>query len=349
MGLVDKWSRLAAFAPGLANLATQTPGLAAIARWAGGISPERELPAFAPMTFRRWFARHESAVAGDAPTVVLWPDTFTNYLHTDVAIAAVEVLEAVGYRVVVPARALCCGRPLYDYGMLDRARAYLTDVLDALAPHLHAGTPIVVLEPSCASVFRDEGPNLMSRDVAATRLAGQTQLLGEFLRAHDVQLPRLERHAIVHGHCHQKALFDLDHDRELLESVGLTLDVLSEAGCCGMAGSFGYERDKYDVSIACGEHVLLPKIRSASLESLIIVDGFSCREQIAQGTQRHGLHLAQVLQLALHHGAGGPSSLPAESAVIAARERGQRRSMVRAARGLAAAGVLAAALFAIRR
>ena len=236
-----------------------------------------------------------------APAVLLWPDTFNNYFHPATARAAVEVLEAAGYRVLLPQTNLCCGRPLYDFGMLDRAQSLLLNILDALAPEIEAGIPVIGLEPSCVAVFRDELLNLFPNDHRAQALSRQTFLLSEFLERdlnHNAPLPQLNRKALLHGHCHHKSIMKMSAEESLLHRIGI--DFQSPApGCCGMAGSFGFEHDKYDVSAAIGELELLPAVRKAPPDWLIIADGFSCREQIAQGTARHALHLAEVLKMAI--------------------------------------------------
>ena len=264
------------------------------------------MPAFAAQTFRQWFA-NQSPRNVNGPRVILWPDTFTNHFEPEVGKAAVEVLEAAGYSVELPRGGpLCCGRPLYDYGMLDLAKRQLRQILDRMRPEIEAGIPVVGLEPSCVAVFRDELLNLFPHDEDAKRLARQTFAFSEFLIQDDYIPPALEGRALLHGHCHQKALFGMKNDAELLEKLGL--DYESPAtGCCGLAGSFGYEAgDNYDVSVKAGERVLLPAVREAAKDALIITDGFSCRTQIASGTDRRALHLVQVLKMALRDG-GGPS------------------------------------------
>jgi FAD/FMN-containing dehydrogenase/Fe-S oxidoreductase len=302
-GLIHVWAELAAKAPWLVNLVTQTPGVREIAKLAAGMARERAIPAFAPFTFREWFRRREARPTPDA-TVVLWPDTFNDHFHPETAIAAVDVLEHAGFRVTIPDQPFCCGRPLYDYGLLDTAKAWLVDILAALAPAIDAGVPIVVLEPSCAAVFRDEMREILPANERAKRLSKQTFTLGEFLadRVDPAALPRLHRRAIVHGHCHHKAVIKMDADERVLKAMELDYELL-DSGCCGMAGSFGFESGHYDVSRKVGELVLLPAVRRAAAETLVIADGFSCREQIAQETDRRALHLAEVLALALRDGA----------------------------------------------
>jgi len=263
------------------------------------MAPARRIPAFAPVTFREWFMRRPPAPRANRPRVILWPDTFNNHFHPETAIAAVELLEDAGFAVEIPVAPLCCGRPLYDYGMLATAKQRLQDILGALSREIDEGIPIVGLEPSCVAVFRDELGNLVPDHARARRLGTLVSSLGEFLSAHADRLPpmTLRLKAIVHGHCHQKALFGMEGERRLLDRLGLEY-VMADSGCCGMAGSFGFERDHYDVSQAVGERRLLPQVRRAGSETLIIADGFSCREQIAQATDRVALHLADVLAIA---------------------------------------------------
>jgi Fe-S oxidoreductase len=273
--------------------------------------------------------------------VVLWPDTFNNYFLPHTAKAAVDVLENAGFRVELPQRNLCCGRPLYDFGMLDRAESLLLQILDALAPEIEAGVPIVGLEPSCVAVFRDELCNLFPRDERAHRLSRQTFLLSEFLENYKnlIPLPRLERKAIVHGHCHHKSVMKMNAEEAVLARMGLDCHAPAP-GCCGMAGSFGLEDDKYEVSMAIGELELLPAIRQAPPDWLVIANGFSCREQIAQGTDRQAFHLAEILQMALCEGPEGPAGAYPERQVVRQREAEVRANMRRT--GLALAGVATA-------
>jgi Fe-S oxidoreductase len=300
MGMIMVHARLASKAPRLANALVRAPGLGALLKRVGGISPRRELPPFADETFQAWFARRGTVNPAGDP-VVLFPDTFNQFLHPEPMKATVEVLEAAGYRVVVPEQPVCCGRPLYDFGMLSLARRLLHKVLRTLERDIVAGTPVLVLEPSCAAVFRDELPNLLHGDEHARRLSRQTVTLSELLDRHasDWTPPRLERVALVHGHCHHKAVLDFDAEERVIDRLGLDARLLS-SGCCGMAGSFGYEHGQpYKLSMAVGERVLLPTIRDADRDALILADGFSCQEQIAHGTGRRPLHLAQALSMAI--------------------------------------------------
>ena len=234
--------------------------------------------------------------------VILWADTFNNYFLPQTLVAGVEVLEAAGFEVIVPKKSMCCGRPLYDFGMLNTAKKLLLDIMHNLKDEIRDGVPIVGLEPSCVSVFRDELHNFFPRDEDAKRLQKQVFTLAEFLekKAPDFKIPQLKTKAVVHGHCHHKAIMKIDTDKKLLKKTGLDFEVL-DSGCCGLAGGFGYEKGAhYDVVIKAGERVLLPAVRNAEDTTLIVADGFSCREQIEQETNRKALHLAQVLQMGLH-------------------------------------------------
>src|SRR5579884_842498 len=318
LGLINVWARFASRAPGLANAATHAPAISTLLKKSAGIAVDREAPRFAKRTFACWFAEHKPRYP-DGPQVLLWPDTFTNYLEPRTGIAAVEVLESAGYRVRIPEQTLCCGRPLYDYGMLTLAKKYLRRILDALGPDIDAGVPLVGIEPSCLAVFRDELTNLYPSDARAQRLAAQSLTLAEFLdtRAEGWKPPRLERDVLVQTHCHQHAVMGFESDKKLMKAMGLRVQ-MAEPGCCGMAGSFGYEAgEKYEVSMAAGERALLPAVRAAAERTLIVADGFSCRSQIRAGSPREGLHLAEVLAMAIREGQAGPRSGAPEHSVPA--------------------------------
>ncbi len=307
MGLIHRWARIASMAPRMVNFFGRVPGFSHLLKLASGISQKRGLPAFAPQTFTEWF-RGRAVRNQGLPQVILWPDTFSNNFHPRIAIAAVEVLEHAGYEVILPEKPLCCGRPLYDFGMLDTARSLLEQVLTVLGPHIAAGTPIIGLEPSCVSVFRDEMTNLLGANDQARRLKAQTYLFSEFLIDHaDYRPPQLRRKALVHGHCHHKSVLKFDAEQELLRRTGLDFRVI-DSGCCGMAGSFGFEAGKYEVSVQIGERVLLPAVRSAAADELIITNGFSCYQQIEGLTGRKPLHIAEVLLMAAQQFATQPTS-----------------------------------------
>jgi FAD/FMN-containing dehydrogenase/Fe-S oxidoreductase len=346
MGLIQVWARLAARAPAAVNAVAHAPVLGRLVKLGGGIAPQRALPHFAPRTFTDWFAARAPRNP-DGPPVLLWPDTFNNHFTPEVAVAATEVLESAGFQVRVPAAWLCCGRPLYDYGMLDTARRYLRRTLETLAGDVRAGVPVVGLEPSCVAVLRDELKEMLPHDQDGLRLSAQTFTLGEFLaqRAPDWRPPRLDRKALVQVHCHHGAIMGFDHERELLARMGVDAE-LPDSGCCGMAGSFGYERgERYEVSMACGERVILPRVRQAGKDTLILADGFSCREQLAAATDRRPLHLAQAIRLGMEpedqrFAADYPErSVPAR---LDGREHASRAAVLAIGAGLSLAGCAAA-------
>lgn len=301
MGLIDMWARVASKIPGIANFFTQTPPFSTIIKKLAGIASKRQMPKFAKKTFRQHFFS-KKRYATDKPKVILWADTFNNYLLPQTAIAAVEVLEYAGYEVMVPAKHLCCGRPLYDFGMLKRAKSYLQEILDFLAPEIEAGIPIVGLEPSCVSVFKEEMLNFFPGHENARRLAANITMLSEFLAKEGLEdkMPKLKAKAKLHQHCHHKSVLNNEGELKLMQNIGLDLHQI-DSGCCGMAGSFGFEKENYEVSLACGERRLKPEVESADKDTLIIADGFSCREQIKDMSNINALHTAEVLQLAINN------------------------------------------------
>ena len=298
-GLMYWWARLAALAPTVVNALTHAPVLRDIAKRIASVAPQRTIPLFAPQTFRAWFAQRAPRNVG-RPTVILWPDTWNNNFHPTTAQAAVEVLEDAGFQVTIPNVQLCCGRPLYDYGFLDVAKKLLEQTLRALRDEIRAGVCVVGLEPSCVSVFRDEMTNLLGPNEDAKRLKEQTYLLGEFLTkvAPNYKPPKLHRKALIQQHCHHKSILDPSSETTLFDALGLDYEN-PDTGCCGMAGPFGFDDAHYDVSLTIGERVLLPRVRAADERTIIVADGFSCREQISQTTNRQALHPAQVLKMAL--------------------------------------------------
>ena len=304
-GMIDRWARWASLAPSLTNFFSHAPGVRHLLGLILGLAPQRQLPTFARLDFRRWAKRERPALFKKAPRserqeVVLWIDTFNSYFHPETSRAALGVLEYAGFTVKCTPEVLCCGRPLYDFGMLAEAKRYLKKVMDTLGEEIDAGLPIVVLEPSCASVFRDELHNLFPDDARASRLRQQVLLLSEFLMKHapEYEPPKLSAKILLHGHCHHKSLMKMKDEEYLLRRMGTDLEC-PDAGCCGMAGPFGFERDKFALAQAIGERVLLPAVRSAAPETIVVADGFSCREQIRQSTGRTAKHLADVLGCAL--------------------------------------------------
>jgi FAD/FMN-containing dehydrogenase/Fe-S oxidoreductase len=308
-GMIDRWARLGSNFPRLANFFSSAPGFRQILQGLLHLAPQRKMPQLAHSTFRSWAKKRGTPGLGKSTgsaslsgkgDVILWADTFNNYFHPETSKAALEVLQGAGFNVVVPQIHLCCGRPLYDFGLLDQAKEYLERILGVLTPQISAGVPMVVLEPSCASVFRDELRNLFPHDVRAIKLRSQTFLLSEFLERHapGYTPPQLSAKVLLHGHCHHKSIMGMGDEESLLRKTGANLQSI-DSGCCGMAGPFGFEKDKYEVSQAVGERVLLPAVRNTPDSALIVSDGFSCREQILQATGRRAIHLAEALQLGM--------------------------------------------------
>jgi Fe-S oxidoreductase len=321
--------------PRLANvLAANTLG-----KRLAGIAPQRTPPQFANEPFTSWFARRGGTLVTGGRRVILWPDTFTNYFEPEIAKAAVEVLEAAGCAVELPRGHLCCGRPLYDFGMLKLARRQLEQILERMRTEIRAGVDVVGLEPSCVDVFRDELLNMLPHDEDAKRLSKQTFSLVEFLTERlEWDAPTLDAQVVVQGHCHHRAAEkDMAHDRKMLDKLGVDYEIL-DTGCCGMAGSFGYHAgEHYDVSVAVAEHSLLPKLKETPQSTLVVADGFSCRGQIEQLDGRQPLHIAQLIQRALREsGRTGPEKTDA-----AANPRHRRLLVVGiSAVALAVAGAL---------
>jgi len=299
-GRIDRWARLASIAPGIVNAINNAPVIRNLIKSALHIHGKRTMPRFA----RPFMREHRAPQPIGGEDVFLWADTFNNYFHPSTMRAAYSVLTDAGFNVGLPKQHLCCGRPLYDFGMLDTAKEYLLKILDALAPQLAAGTPIVVLEPSCASVFRDELTNLLPDDPRAAKLRDQTLLLSEFLVQHapDYRPPQIDKKIIVHGHCHHHATMSMKDEMQILRATGAEVELL-DSGCCGMAGPFGFEQDKYEISQTLGERVLLPAVRN-NKDAILVSDGFSCQEQITQNTTARPQHLAEVLaRNSTHQGA----------------------------------------------
>lgn len=303
MGLIDHWARLASKMPSVANLLAQTPPFSDALKLAGGISRKRQMPKFAAETFRSWFRRRRAPIHS-GPPVVLVPDVFNDSFHPETLKAATLVLEELGYRIIVPRRHVPEVRPLIHFGMLRLAKRRLRETLDVLRPWYSESIPIIGLEPSSVAVYTDELTNLLARDIDAERLRKNAALFSDFVARQGVELPRLEREAILHIHCHHKAVFDPKCERDILREMGVEISE-PEPGCCGLAGAFGFEEGHHGISMAIGEQNLLPAVRSAPPERLLISSGFSCRHQIEEGTGRRPLHLSQVILMAMREGPRG--------------------------------------------
>ncbi|SMG60754.1 FAD-binding and (Fe-S)-binding domain-containing protein [Paraburkholderia susongensis] len=302
MGRIGEWAPWAARFARLTNFMTTAPGLSALGKWVAGVAQARALPQFAAATYRQSALRtSRSDTCGDGKKVILWVDTFNDHFTPEVARAAADVLTQLGWQVVLPKSRLCCGRPLYDFGLLERARELLTHIVDDLADDIAAGVPLVGLEPGCLSVFKDELLKQLPDHALAQKLSAQTFLFSDFVARQPFDWPTLAADVVVHGHCHQKALFGMQGDTALLNKLGVKWKLL-DTGCCGMAGSFGFNVEHHALSEKIGEDKLFPAVREATAENaqtLVLTNGFSCREQIEHGTGQHALHIAQLAQRAL--------------------------------------------------
>jgi len=292
LGWLPRWARLASRMPKIANATLRNDALASTAKRLGGIDERRPLPNFAEQTFRAWFAKRP---AGIGTPVMLWLDTFTNHFSPEVGQAAVAVLEAAGYSVRIPAKPVCCGLTWISTGQLDGAKRRLRATLDQLGAGAAEGIPIVGLEPSCTAVLRHDLLELLPDDPRSAPVAQVTRTLAELLastpgwRAPDLG----DVSAVAQPHCHHHAVMGWSPDEKLLREAGAS--VTAVGGCCGLAGNFGVERGHYEVSEAVAESALLPAVRNAPHDAIVLADGFSCRTQLEQLGKVHSIHLAQLL------------------------------------------------------
>jgi FAD/FMN-containing dehydrogenase/Fe-S oxidoreductase len=306
-GFADRLARYGSLAPALTNAILSGPLTSALIKRLAGIAHERQLPRLAGKSFQKMrlaakpsseFAQKSAPPRGSGRPVLLWPDTWNNYYHPLTLAAAETVLAHAGFEVDTPRGHICCGRPLYDFGLLSAARSYLATVLERIAVQIGTGHPVIFLEPSCASVFKDELLELFPKDPRALRLSRQVWLFADFLAENapgssSSQLQGVR--VLVHGHCHHKAVFGgAANEIALLRKAGATVEAI-QAGCCGMAGPFGFEAAKFEVSRTIASQDLLPAVESAAPEAMIVADGFSCREQIEQLSHRRALHFAEVI------------------------------------------------------
>ncbi len=296
MGLVGYFAPLGGAFPRLSNLISRMPGLSNLLKFMGGFTQKRPVPRFARETFTEWFRRRESIPQGRRK-VMVFPDLFNDLFYPQTLKAAVLILERWGYTVVCPPRRPPPVRPLLHFGWLKLARKKLARTLEIMHPYLAEDVPIVVMEPSTASVFRDEMPLLMPADEDARRMSRLVFLIDEFVKVEKLEVPKLAGKAIFHGHCHQKAVLDPTAARELLKNMGLDYEE-PQPGCCGVAGAFGLESRHYDVSMKIGEEYLLPAVRKAAEDTYVVIEGFSCRTQISDGTGREPMHMSELLRLA---------------------------------------------------
>ncbi|MGN6782471.1 MAG: FAD-binding and (Fe-S)-binding domain-containing protein [Marmoricola sp.] len=339
----------------LANAVSHAPGLGRLGLAAAGLDTEREVPLFATETLQQWFARTHPG-AGQAPSdgraqsrpsVLVWPDTFTNHFHPEVGVAAVRVLERAGWSVTMPTEPLCCGLTWISTGQLDTAERVLRRTVQALAPHVRAGGLVLGLEPSCTAVFRSDAAELFADDEDVARLRDATCTFAELLMDHTPeweppQLGTARVRAVAQVHCHQHAVLGWDADARLLAALGVDAEQLA-SGCCGLAGNFGFTAGHREVSTGCAEQVLLPRLREEPEDTVVLADGFSCRTQIhdLDSGPHEGRHLAELVDAAQGDGyVDGRSPL------------GRTRPPGQLARGAALAGALtpvALAALALRR
>lgn len=307
LGWLPRWAKLASAAPRLANAAMGLPLVGRAALAAAGVDQRRTIPAFAPQTFRAWFSANvPDTGAGDE--VLLFVDTFTNYFSPQAGIATVRVLQAAGYRPTLTARQQCCGLTWISTGQLDAARRILGRTIDALEPTVERGVPVVGVEPSCTAVLRSEAVELVGGDAAA-RVSAATKTLAELLNARGWEPPSLAgQRVIAQPHCHHHSVMSWTPDAQLLRAAGA--EVTRLAGCCGLAGNFGVEKGHYEVSAAVAEQHLLPAVRAAAPDTVVLADGFSCRTQLDDLADRGGIHLAQLLAQRIPRDATRPSECP---------------------------------------
>jgi Fe-S oxidoreductase len=332
LGWLPRWLRLVARTRSAAalNRAARIRPLAALAKRLGGVAPERDIPPLATESFQAWFARRGPRGPVDGARLLVWPDTFTNYLEPAIGRDAVAALEALGYRVEVPSAPVCCGLTWHSTGQLDHAKKVLARTLAVLGPWLDAGVPIVGLEPSCTATLKTDATELLPDDPRAARLSASVRSLAEILREHTDELRTRAAaaatagadgagineagesgavaRALVQVHCHQHADLGFEADRAVMAALGVEADVL-DSGCCGLAGNFGFEQGHYEVSQACAERVLYPALR-ADQQARVVADGYSCRTQIRQGAGRDPVHLAHLAAAVLTP-APAPADTPA--------------------------------------
>ncbi|WP_104190660.1 FAD-binding and (Fe-S)-binding domain-containing protein [Cryobacterium sp. Y82] len=299
LGWLPRWARLAAVAPRLLNRLVTLPGIDRLALRLAGVDHRRSIPRFTEQTFHNWFAARSTRPPrpGTSP-VLLWVDSFTNSFNPEVGKSAVRVLESAGFDVRVPQQPLCCGLTWISTGQLDGARRILGKTVDTLTETAAAGIPIVGLEPSCTGVLRSDALELLG-EARARPVARAVHTLAELLATQpNYTPPSLAGTTVVaQPHCHHHAVMGWSPDAALLKAAGA--DVQQLGGCCGLAGNFGVERGHYDISVAVAEQQLLPAVRAAAADAIVLADGFSCRTQLEDLSDRHGVHLAQLLDTRL--------------------------------------------------
>ena len=305
-GSIRRLNRLGAATAPLSNLPARLPGARALMERTLGIARRRPLPRFARETLVRWDRSRASSSSPSRGDVVFLADSFTTFTEPAIGRAAIELLEAAGWRVRLES-AGCCGRASISKGLLDDARAMAEAMVERLAPEAERGVPIVGCEPSCLLTLREEHLGLLPDDPRAHAVAGRTRLVEELLvEALDDGALTLDAAAAVsgrpilfHGHCHQKALAGTAATVALLERIPGAAVTELDAGCCGMAGSFGFESEHYELSMQIGESRLFPALRAAAAGTLVAATGVSCRQQIGHGVGQRAWHPVELVRAAL--------------------------------------------------
>ena len=301
-GNVDLLSKMGAFFAPISNWMMNTSFSKQLLEKTIGIDKRRQLPNFAPQTFQQWFRSRVDTETPKNPKgmVVLFPDTTTNYNHPELGIATVNILEKLGYEVILP-NSRCCGRPMLSNGMMSQAKANVDFNISSIYPFVEKGAKLVGIEPSCALGFISDFSDLASEPEKAKEISENTMLIEDFFlyatKEEDFQFtnPPQNQKVVFHGHCHQKALVGTTSAMEVLKTIPGLEPVEIKSGCCGMAGSFGFYKDHFDISMQIGEDTLFPAIREENDDVIVVSEGVSCRQQIEQGTQRKTKHLVELL------------------------------------------------------
>lgn len=307
IGMIGYWAPFAYRMSGFSNFMTQKNGLGNFTKRICGLAVERPLPQFYSLSFTQWYKNQLKVTKGPRKDnwqqgqkkVVLFPDVYNNYFDPLALIQACYIMENWGYQVFVPPGRIGSVQALLHYGMLNKAKKELARILQAFRPYLENGTPIVFLEPSDAAVFRDDTKNLIPHDQDGLRFRRLTYLLSEFIVEKDLPVPQMHGKAILHAHCHQKAVLHIKDIHKILKKMDIDYEE-PQMTCCGLAGPFGFEKKHYDLSMKVGELHLLPAVRAASKDTWLVAEGFSCRKQIEDGTGRDVMHLSELIYRGMH-------------------------------------------------
>ena len=300
-GNVDSLSKLGSFFAPISNFTISSPLMKIILEKFIGIDQRRKLPTFSSQTLKQWFRTKSNQIKSPKGAVLLFPDTTTNFNHPNIGISAVELIQKLGYEVIIP-DVKCCGRPMLSNGMMDKAKSNITFNYNLIAPYVEQGAKLVGIEPSCILGFVGDFPDLYPNKDLSKKISDNTMLIEEFVLDALEKDPQINftnhptnQKALLHGHCHQKALKGTQATMKILSQIPGLHTQETNAGCCGMAGSFGYFKNHYEISMEIGEQSLFPSIRNSEPDTLIISEGVSCREQIETGTTRKTKHLVEVL------------------------------------------------------